>query len=109
MKDFYKNKKILITGHTGFKGTWLSKILINFGADVLGYALESKTNPSLFNFLNIENEMKSVIGDIKDYNKLNTVINDFKPDIVFHLASIAQVSEANNNPKNTYETNRCFL
>ena len=109
MKEFYRNKKVLITGHTGFKGAWLSKILINFGADVLGYALESKTNPSLFDFLNIENEMKSVIGDIKDYNKLNTVINDFKPDIVFHLASIAQVGEANNNPKNTYETNSIGL
>lgn len=48
MKEFYRNKKVLITGHTGFKGAWLSKILINFGADVLGYALESKTNPSLF-------------------------------------------------------------
>ena len=105
MKEFYKNKKILITGHTGYKGSWLSKILVNMGADVLGYALESKMEPSLFNFLNLENEMKSVIGNMNDFEKLNQVVNDFQPDIVFHLAAVAQVGDANNNPKEAYNTN----
>lgn len=59
MKEFYKNKKVLITGHTGYKGSWLSKILVNMGCDVLGYALESKMDPSLFHFLNLENEINS--------------------------------------------------
>lgn len=105
MKEFYKNKKILITGHTGYKGSWLSKILVNMGADVLGYALESKMDPSLFHFLNLENEMKSVIGNMNDFEKLNQVVNDFQPDIVFHLAAVAQVGDANNNPKEAYNTN----
>ena len=105
MKEFYRNKKVLITGHTGFKGAWLSKILISFGADVLGYSLESHTTPSLFNFLNIKNQMKSVIGDIRDYEKLNKIICEFQPDIVFHLAAIAQVGEANADPIKAYQTN----
>ena len=105
MIEFYKNKKVLITGHTGYKGSWLSKILINMGCDVLGYALESKMEPSLFHFLNLENEMKSVIGNMNDFEKLNKVVNDFKPDIVFHLAAVAQVGDANNNPKEAYDTN----
>ena len=76
MMDFYKNKKILITGHTGFKGSWLCKILLNYGADILGYSLECQTKPSLFKLLDLENKMKSVIGDIRDFDKLKKTIED---------------------------------
>ena len=66
--DFYKGKKVLVTGHTGFKGSWLSKILIMAGADVAGYSLEPPTNPNLFSVAGVEGKMKSVIGDIRDYD-----------------------------------------
>ena len=102
---FYKDKKVLITGHTGFKGTWLSKILINAGAGVLGYSLEPNTDPSLFELSGIENQMTHVIGDIRDYEHLYEVFNGFKPEIVFHLAAQPIVRESYANPRYTYETN----
>lgn len=105
MMEFYKNKRILITGHTGFKGAWLCKILLYFGANILGYSLECQTEPSLFKLLNLENKMKSVIGDIRDFNKLSQTIIEFKPEIIIHLASQALVNEANVNPRYTYDTN----
>ena len=85
--SFYKNKKVLVTGHTGFKGTWLSKILINAGAKVLGYSLEAPTNPSLFGLSNVENQMISIIGDIRDFMCLKKAFEDFQPEIVMHLAA----------------------
>lgn len=102
---FYKNKKVLITGHTGFKGTWLSKILINAGAKVLGYSLEAPTNPDLFSLSKVENEMISIIGDVRDYNHLKEVFDDFKPEIVMHLAAQPIVRDSYKNPLYTYETN----
>lgn len=105
MKEFYKNKKILITGHKGFKGAWLCKILTNFGANVLGYGTESKMDPSLFDILKLEDKITSVIGNTNEYDKLNKVLNDFKPDIVFHSAAIAQVGEANGDPIKAYNYN----
>ena len=68
MLDFYKDKVVLITGHTGFKGTWLSKILLMAGAKVYGYALEPNTTPSMYNLLNMDSQIHSIIGDISDYN-----------------------------------------
>ena len=68
--DFYKGKKVLITGHTGFKGTWMCKMLIRAGAIVVGYSLEPPTKPSLFEISEIEKGMESIIGDIRDYEKL---------------------------------------
>ena len=68
--DFYKDKRVFVTGHTGFKGTWLCKILINAGAKVTGYALEPENELSLFKIADIENNMTSIIGDIRDFNKL---------------------------------------
>ena len=103
--SFYKNKKILITGHTGFKGTWLCKILINAGADVCGYALDAPTNPSLFELSNIKQDIKSIIGDIRDYNHLKKVFDDFQPEIVIHLAAQPIVRDSYKNPRYTYETN----
>lgn len=103
--SFYKNKKILITGHTGFKGTWLCKILINAGAIVCGYSLEAPTNPNLFSLSKIENQMKSIIGDIRDFEYLKKVFDDFQPEIVMHLAAQPIVRDSYREPKYTYETN----
>ena len=101
--DFYKGKRVLITGHTGFKGAWLCQMLINAGAEVTGYALNPPTKPSLFEIANISGKMNSVIGDIRDLSK-ETFIKT-QPEIVFHLAAQPIVRESYKNPVYTYETN----
>ena len=103
--SFYKNKRVLITGHTGFKGTWLCKILINAGANVIGYSLEAPTNPNLFSLSKIEEQMISIIGDIRDYNHLKNVFEKYQPEIVIHLAAQPIVRDSYINPRYTYETN----
>jgi len=105
LKDFYKNKKVLITGHTGFKGSWLSQILINWDANIVGYSLTPPTNPNLFNLLNLESNMNSIIGDIRDLDKLKEVFNEFNPEIVIHMAAQPLVRESYENPVYTFETN----
>lgn len=105
MLDFYKGKKVFVTGHTGFKGSWLCKILILAGADVTGYALEPNTNPNMFELINLKDKMNSIIGDIRDYEKLHKAIEEAKPEIVFHLAAQPIVRESYDNPRYTYETN----
>lgn len=105
MLDFYKNKKVFITGHTGFKGSWLCKILKMSGAEVAGFALKPNNEYSLFNTFKIENEIQSIIGDVRDLETLKKVIFDFKPEIIFHLAAQPIVKESYKNPVNTYETN----
>ena len=103
--NFYKNKTVLITGHTGFKGSWLSKILIMAGANVVGYSLEPPTNPSLFSLLKIEKQMISIYGDIRDFEKLLKVFNEYKPEIVFHLAAQPIVRASYISPQYTYDVN----
>lgn len=103
--SFYKNKKVLVTGHTGFKGTWLCKILINAGAILCGYSLEAPTNPNVFSLSKIEKNMISIIGDIRDYKRLKSVFDDFKPEIVMHLAAQPIVRDSYKDPVYTYETN----
>ena len=103
--SFYKNKTVLITGHTGFKGSWLCKILINSGANVIGYSLEAPTKPSLFELSQIGKHMTSIIGDIRDYEHLKRVFDDYQPELVFHLAAQPIVRDSYTNPKYTYETN----
>lgn len=103
--SFYKDKKVLITGHTGFKGAWLSRILINAGAKVVGYSLEAPTSPSLFELSGIENEMTSYIADIRDLEKLSEVFEKEKPEIVLHLAAQAIVRDGYRDPVFTYATN----
>lgn len=105
MKNFYKNKKVLITGHTGFKGSWLSEILLQFGAEVCGYALEAQESSDLFFNLKLENNISSCIGDIRNIDTLKKVFDVFKPEIVFHLAAQPIVRESYRNPLYTYETN----
>ena len=103
--DFYKGKTVLVTGHTGFKGTWLCKILIGAGAKVVGYAIEPPTTPNLFTLSGIENQMISVIGDIRDSEKLESVFEMYQPECVLHLAAQPIVRESYRNPVDTYETN----
>lgn len=104
-KQFYKNKVVLVTGHTGFKGTWLCKILINYGSKVIGYSLNPPTEPNVFKLSKIEAQMVSIIGDIRNYELLKTVFDKYKPEIVFHLAAQPIVLDSYKNPRYTYETN----
>lgn len=103
--EFYKNKRVLITGHTGFKGTWLTRILVNAEADVLGYSLCSEKDPNFFEMADVKNSIKHVQGDVRDYDHLIEVFQDFEPEIVFHLAAQPIVRESYANPRYTYETN----
>lgn len=103
--NFYKGKKVFVTGHTGFKGSWLCKILAMAGAEVTGYALEPPTDPSLFKIADIGRNLTSVIGDIYDYDKLKSAFDDAKPEIVFHLAAQPLVRDSYKDPAYTYRTN----
>lgn len=105
LKDFYKGKTVFVTGHTGFKGTWLVKILINLGAKVVGYSLQPNTEPNVYHLANVDNKIVSIIGDVRDYERLFGVISEYKPEIIFHLAAQPLVRESYINPKYTYETN----
>ena len=102
---FYNGKNVFVTGHTGFKGSWLCKMLVNAGAKVTGYSLEPTTNPSLFNIANIANDVESIIGDIRDYKKLKAAFDKAQPEIVFHLAAQPIVRDSYKDPAYTYETN----
>ena len=103
--SFYKGKRVLITGHTGFKGSWLCKILIQAGACVTGYALVPPTTPNLFTLLNLETKMNSVIGDVRDLIHLREVFELAQPEVVFHLAAQPIVRESYQNPVDTYAIN----
>lgn len=103
--EFYKGKKVLITGHTGFKGSWLCQILIGAGAEVTGYSLEPPTDPSLFVEAGIAEMINHVVGDIRDREKLMRVFEEVQPEIVFHLAAQPIVRESYKDPVGTYETN----
>jgi CDP-glucose 4,6-dehydratase len=103
--DFWKDKRVLITGHTGFKGAWLSLWLIKLGAKVSGYALNPPTVPSLYNICELDTIMDSNIADIRDATLLRNVLIDFKPEIVFHMAAQPLVRESYLNPVETYAIN----
>ncbi|EHI98533.1 CDP-glucose 4,6-dehydratase [Clostridium sp. DL-VIII] len=103
--EFYKGKKVLVTGHTGFKGAWLCKILVQAGAEVTGYSLNSPTKPSLFELSGIGKRLNSIIGDIRDLKRLMEVFGKYKPEIVFHLAAQPIVRDSYKDPVLTYETN----
>lgn len=102
---FWKRKKVFVTGHTGFKGTWLCEILCLLGADVYGYSDMVKYHPDMFSILGTEERMTSYIGDIRDYDNLYNIFSSVNPDIVFHLAAQPIVKESYKNPRYTYETN----
>ena len=103
MFEIYKNKKVLITGHTGFKGTWLTSLLNVLEADLIGYSLAPNTEPSHYNIIN--SEIKTNIGDIRDTENLKNCILKSCPEIIFHLAAQPLVRESYKDPKTTYETN----
>ena len=103
--NFYKGKKVFVTGHTGFKGSWLCKTLTMAGADVTGYSLEPPTDPSLFEITEIGKGMTSVIGDISDYEKLKAAFDKSQPEIVLHLAAQPIVRDSYKDPAYTYRTN----
>ncbi len=103
--DWYKGKRVFVTGHTGFKGTWLCKMLINAGAIVTGYSLEPPTKPNLFELADIEKDMTSVIGDIRDMDALKAAFDKASPEIVLHLAAQPIVRDSYKDPRYTYETN----
>lgn len=102
---FYRGKRVLITGHTGFKGSWLSRILALAGAEVTGYALDAPEEPSLFRMLSAEKDMDSVTGDVRDLRHLEEVFARTRPEIVLHLAAQPIVRTSYEEPVYTYETN----
>lgn len=105
MKNFYNKKKVLITGHTGFKGSWMSNILYLMGANVTGIALEPNTTPSIFNILNIKNKIDSRIIDIRDLNTIIKVFDEVQPEIVIHMAAQPLVLDSYREPVYTYDVN----
>ncbi|MBT7462358.1 MAG: CDP-glucose 4,6-dehydratase [Bacteroidetes bacterium] len=103
--SFWRNKKVLVTGHTGFKGSWLSLLLNQLEAEVFGYALDPSTSPSMFELAMVKDSVHSYIGDIRDYDYLYKVMKEVRPEIVIHMAAQALVKESYRNPIETYSTN----
>ena len=104
-KAFWNNKKVFLTGHTGFKGSWLAFILNLFGAEVTGYSLKPPTSSNLFELIKLNEKVNSIIGDVRNIEHLQRAFNQSKPDIVFHLAAQPIVMEGYKNPSETYEIN----
>lgn len=103
--NFWKKKRVFVTGHTGFKGSWLCRILLQAGAEVTGYALPAPTEPNLFSLANLEKHMHSEIGDIRDLEHLQKTFSEAKPEIVLHLSAQPLVIEGYRDPVGTYSTN----
>lgn len=104
-EEFYRGKKVLVTGHTGFKGTWMCHVLCELGAEVAGYALQPPTTPSLYELSNVGKEIYSVQGDIRNLATLQQVFQEFQPEIVIHMAAQPIVRESYRNPVYTYDVN----
>ena len=104
-RDFYKNKKVLITGHSGFKGSWISYLLYNLGAKVTGIGLEPNTNPSLFETLHLDNKIDSRICDIRNFDEMMKIFDEVKPEVVIHMAAQPLVIESYKRPVYTYDVN----
>lgn len=103
--DFYKGKKVLVTGHTGFKGCWMTGLLLEAGAEVTGYALEPDTRPALFDLCKFSGNFNSIIGDVRNIEKLKAAFQVIKPEIVIHMAAQPIVRESYRSPIYTYEVN----
>ena len=103
--NIYRGKKILLTGHTGFKGTWLTTWLLHLGANVIGVSKDIPTNPSMFNILKLSDKIQNVVLDIRNFEDIRKVISDDKPDFVFHLAAQAIVSTSYTDPIETITSN----
>lgn len=105
LSEFYNGKNVFVTGHTGFKGTWMCLLLNKMGANVTGYALDPPTQPSLFEQTGVASEINNIIGDVRDLDTLKQHLQDVKPDIVIHMAAQPLVRESYKIPVETYETN----
>ncbi len=103
--EFFKGKRVFLTGHTGFKGSWLCRILVQAGAELTGYSTEAPTDPDLFSMAGVEGRMTSVIGDIRDFGALKAAFDKAEPEIVLHLAAQPIVRDSYKDPVYTYETN----
>ncbi len=103
--SFFKNKKVLVTGHTGFKGSWMVLVLLRLGTDVSGYSLEPDTEPNLYSLCGLKDKIKSYIGDIRDLDNMQKVFDEVQPEIVIHMAAQPLVRESYKRPVYTYETN----
>ena len=103
--SFWNGKRVFLTGHTGFKGTWMSRILVTHGAILTGYALEAPTDPNLFAMAGLDGRMTSVIGDIRDMDSLKKAFDESRPEIVIHMAAQPLVRDSYKEPRYTYETN----
>ena len=103
--DFYKGKKVLVTGHTGFKGSWMSAVLVNAGAQVIGYSLKPEGNPNLFELCGVNNQIEHIVGDVRDLDHLKKVFEEYKPEIVIHMAAQPLVRKSYEDPVLTYSTN----
>lgn len=101
----FRGKRVLVTGHTGFKGSWLSKVLVDSGAIVTGFALEPVTDLNHFNQLNLSSQLEHVVGDVRDFDHLESVFTSSEPEYVFHLAAQALVRPSYNQPRETFSTN----
>jgi len=104
-RSFYRGKRIFLTGHTGFKGTWLSLLLLEAGAKLTGYALAPQDEPNLFSLLHLDKEMHSILGDVRDFAALKRAFDEAKPEIVLHLAAQPIVRESYRAPVETFDTN----
>lgn len=105
LNEFYRGKRVFVTGHTGFKGTWLCEMLLELGAEVTGYALVPDTDQSLFQLLHMKERVHSVFGDIRDLESLRRCFDAAKPQVVFHLAAQPIVKEGYRDPVGTFSTN----
>ena len=103
--DIYRGKKVLVTGHTGFKGSWLCQWLLKLGAHVVGFSKDIPTTPSLFEALGLQDRVTHYVADVRDLSKLSSVIADERPDFIFHLAAQAIVSASYRDPIETISTN----
>jgi CDP-glucose 4,6-dehydratase len=105
MESFFSGKRVFVTGHTGFKGGWLCEMLLSLGAEVTGYSLAPDTTPNLFTEISLGKQMKSLIADVRDYEKLHSAMAAAKPDMVFHLAAQPLVRRSYEEPRYTFDTN----
>ena len=103
--SFWKSRRVFLTGHTGFKGSWLSLWLLSMGAEVCGYALEPNTEPSLFNALGLGKSMRSILGDIRNLAAVEAAVDEFKPEVVIHMAAQPLVRYSYEHPVETYQVN----
>jgi CDP-glucose 4,6-dehydratase len=104
-RGFWKDRRVFLTGHTGFKGSWLSLWLSTLGAQVVGYALDPPTSPSLYNQAGVDSNLQSIIADIRDFQRLGAAIADFQPEVVLHLAAQSVVRTGYEDPVGTYASN----